>query len=70
MKTVNKLPKRKELRLKNIDYNSCGTYFVTICTHEKKQIPSDIIDDKIHLTEVEKLVKTIIDNTDERLLIG
>jgi REP element-mobilizing transposase RayT len=31
-----KLPKRKEIRLKNYDYKSDGYYFVTICTHKGK----------------------------------
>ena len=35
--TTGKFPQRKENRLKNYDYNSCGAYFVTICT--KGRIP-------------------------------
>ena len=31
-----KLPKRKNIRLKNYDYKSNGYYFVTICTHKGK----------------------------------
>ena len=31
-----KLPKRKEIRLKDYDYSSDGYYFVTICTNFKK----------------------------------
>lgn len=30
------LPKRKRNRLKNYDYDSCGAYFITICTSGKK----------------------------------
>jgi len=31
-----KLPKRKNIRLRNYDYKSNGYYFVTICTHKGK----------------------------------
>ncbi len=37
------LPKRKPTRLKGYDYSAPGTYFVTICTKERKQILSKII---------------------------
>ena len=30
------LPKRKRNRLKNYDYSSCGLYFITICTKDRK----------------------------------
>jgi len=30
------LPKRKDIRLKNYDYNSSGGYFLTICTSERR----------------------------------
>ncbi len=38
-----KLPKRKDLRLKQYDYSSKGAYFVTICIKDRKRILSDII---------------------------
>lgn len=41
-------PKRKQLRLSEYDYNSVGVYFVTICTHEKKRILSDVVVRAIH----------------------
>ena len=34
----NKVPKRKEIRLKEYDYSSDGGYFVTICTKSKKHL--------------------------------
>ena len=37
------LPKRKLARLENFDYSQGGAYFITICTHNRKQILSDII---------------------------
>ena len=36
------LPKRKQLRLPDYDYSSPGTYFVTICTQNRRCILSDI----------------------------
>ena len=37
------LPGRKPTRLKNFDYSSDGAYFITICTHNRENILSDII---------------------------
>ena len=36
------LPKRKQIRLWAYDYSTPGAYFVTICTHERRCILSDI----------------------------
>ena len=32
----NKLPKRKKNRLENYDYSSCGAYFITVCTINRR----------------------------------
>lgn len=32
------LPKRKKNRLENYDYSSCGAYFITICTKDRKNL--------------------------------
>ena len=37
------LPKRKPTRLKNYDYGSEGAYFMTIFTHNRKKIFSNIV---------------------------
>ncbi|MBQ7034004.1 MAG: transposase [Clostridia bacterium] len=37
------LPKRKTTRLKGYDYGAPGAYFVTICTHNRKCILSNIV---------------------------
>ena len=37
------LPKRESTRLENFDYSQGGAYFITICTHNRKQILSNII---------------------------
>jgi REP element-mobilizing transposase RayT len=33
---VTELPKRKNNRLKNHDYSSCGAYFITVCTLQRR----------------------------------
>ena len=37
------LPKRKHPRLKNFDYSKSGAYFITICTHNKQCLLSQIV---------------------------
>ena len=37
------LPKRKPTRLKDYNYSSEGAYFITICTHNRKNLFSDIV---------------------------
>ena len=37
------LPNRKSTRLKNYDYSQNGYYFITICTHNRKNILCDIV---------------------------
>ena len=39
MKTNN----RKQVRLANYDYSLPGGYYITICTHERKQLLSEVI---------------------------
>ena len=36
-------PQRKRLRLKNYDYSKPGAYFITICTHNRRQILSRVV---------------------------
>ena len=37
------LPKRKPTRLKGFDYSTQGAYFITICTHDRKELLGKII---------------------------
>ncbi len=39
------LPKRKQNRLREYDYSTAGAYFVTICTHERRNILCEIVGD-------------------------
>ena len=38
-----RLPKRKNKRLKDFDYSSCETYFITICTKDQQKNLSRIV---------------------------
>ena len=48
------LPKRKKNRLENFDYSSCGAYFITICTKDRKMLFSPVGADSISARMVEK----------------
>ena len=37
------LPKRKQNRLQEYDYSTAGAYFITICTHERRNILCEIV---------------------------
>ena len=39
----NKFPKRKNMRLKNYDYSQNGAYFITICSHNRECIFSEVL---------------------------
>jgi len=39
---VDKLPRRKNHRLKNFDYGGYGYYFVTVCTRNRINVLSNI----------------------------
>lgn len=41
---MRQFPKRKNIRLKDYDYSKPGMYFITICTKNRQQILSQIID--------------------------
>ena len=38
-----KLPERKPTRLKDYNYSSAGSYFITICSKDKKPVFSTIV---------------------------
>ncbi len=41
------LPKRKPTRLRGYDYSEEGAYFITICTHNRKCLLSNIVGDGV-----------------------
>ncbi len=50
------LPKRKSTRLKGYDYSQNGAYFITICTHSRKHLFSNIVG-AIHESPENKLTQ-------------
>ena len=56
---MNKLPQRKQLRLKEYDYSQNGYYYITICTKDRKQILSKIIDKKTNIDNKKIEYKTV-----------
>lgn len=72
MNKQNKLPTRKEIRLKTFDYNTPAYYFVTICTYERKSLfwenhPEDVgavngRPQDAPLNEKGQIVKQVIEN--------
>ena len=61
-----KLPKRKPTRLKDYDYSKNGYYFITICTHKRKNVLSDIVGDGVY--DIPKT--TVIDEEKLSNLLG
>ena len=47
----NNLPKRKHPRLKEYDYSSTGSYFVTVCTQGRRCVLSRIMEKELGETE-------------------
>jgi putative transposase len=45
-------------RLKNWDYSSDGYYFITICTKNRACVFGNVIDEKLILSEIGKIVET------------
>ena len=39
------------------DYSSCGAYFVTICSHDRKNIFGEIVDGKMELNRCGNIVE-------------
>ena len=39
---MDKLPRRKNIRLKNYDYSQTGYYFVTMCSNDKNNLFWDV----------------------------
>ncbi len=48
---MEKLPQRKNVRLKEYDYSQAGYYFITICTHNKMGIFGEIVGADNHVCQ-------------------
>jgi len=49
---------RRSYRLKGYDYSRPGSYFVTICVHDRECLFGEITNDEMHLNEYGRIVKT------------
>ena len=64
---VNELPNRKQLRIGCYDYSTPGAYFITFCTHNRKNTLSRIVgaiheSPELQLTPYGKIVDAAIQN--------
>ena len=67
MHMESKLPIRKPLRINNYDYNTPGAYFITFCTHNRKNLLSRIVgaiheSPELQLTSCGRIVDAVIQN--------
>ena len=53
---------RRSIRLRGHDYTQEGSYFVTICTHEREPILGEIIDGSVILTDVGEVAQQCWDS--------
>lgn len=51
------LPFRKPTRLKGYDYSAPGAYFVTVCTHGRQELLSEIVGEDAHILPQPKLTE-------------
>ena len=71
LKTIDMLPKRKQIRLRNHDYSG-GLYFITACTHNKIHFFGEINNCKMQLSSIgEKLIGILdrFNNPDSEFVI-
>ena len=69
---MDRLPGRKNIRLKNYDYSQSGYYFVTICTQDRQKLFGEILNSKLILNDRgEMIIKWIyqLGNKFPRILI-
>ena len=63
---ITEFPKRKHPRMKFFDYSSNGSYFVTICVQNRKQILSSVVDNNVVLTPYGEIAKNELLNIEKR----
>jgi REP element-mobilizing transposase RayT len=49
---------RRSIRLKRYDYSQAGTYFITICTHQRKCLFGEIVDGQMQLNQFGQIVQS------------
>lgn len=63
MSTISNLPNRQSIRLKNYDYSQEGSYFITIVTQDRIHLFGNIVDGKMVLNSVGKIIEDEWRNT-------
>ncbi len=58
--------RRRSLRLQGFDYSKEGAYFVTICTQNRALLFGDVVDGKMCLKDVGRMVQTVWDELPAR----
>ncbi len=48
---------RRSIRLRDYDYSKPGAYFVTICTHNRECLFGELIEGKMKLNDVGKMIE-------------
>ena len=51
-----KLPKRRQIRLKGYNYSLPGYYYITICTQDREQLFGDVVNGKMKINNIGKMV--------------
>ena len=54
-----KIHRRRSVRLKGYDYTSAGGYFITIVTYQRECLFGEIVNGKIKLNEIGKIVEDV-----------
>ena len=57
---------RKQIRLKKYDYSQSGLYFVTICTQKRECLFGNVVDGKMVLNDVGKIVENVLNSLPNR----
>jgi REP element-mobilizing transposase RayT len=50
---------RRSIRLRDYDYDSCGAYFVTVCTHGRECLFGGVEDDAMELSAAGRMVEEV-----------
>ena len=69
MDNEKKLPNRKHPRLNKFDYSSCGAYFVTICTQNRRCVLSRVVGRGLAPAETDGIEKTKYGEIAEKYLL-
>lgn len=61
-------PSRRSIRLKDFDYSQNGSYFITICTYDRKPLFGNIANVEMKLNELGDIIKKEWINLPQRFL--